>query len=204
MGSFFGYSWDTFNWVTVVACYKISGHSIKEMHNWNYYSSQLPVHKNIYVELCCKVHDFLFCLQIRGSKSKALHDKVLVNCQYSMATFSTGERKRRPRGDRKSKEMTMHLQQTFDAAIITNLHPRSQIDIFVEVNHRPCFLKCIFWCSITMYIIHQFNNFTHRFVLLKSTGTYPAHSLNEQQFLKNNNVSVQKNMNWNDFICQNI
>lgn len=71
--------------------------------------------------------------EIRGSKSKALHDKVLVNCQYSMATFSTGERKRRPRGDRKSKEMTMHLQQTFDAAILTSLYPRSQIDIFVEV-----------------------------------------------------------------------
>ncbi|XP_033754767.1 exosome complex component RRP41-like [Pecten maximus] len=71
--------------------------------------------------------------EIRGSRSKALHDKVLVNCQYSMATFSTGERKRRPRGDRKSQEMTMHLQQTFDAAIQTSLYPRSQIDIFVEV-----------------------------------------------------------------------
>merc|ERR1719229_864863 len=27
----------------------------------------------------------------------------------------------------------MHLQQTFDAAIMTSLYPRSQIDIFVEV-----------------------------------------------------------------------
>ncbi|KAL5021551.1 hypothetical protein ScPMuIL_000706 [Solemya velum] len=71
--------------------------------------------------------------EIRGSRGKALHDKVLVNCQYSMATFSTGERKRRPRGDRKSQEMTMHLKQTFDAAIQTALYPRSQIDIFVEV-----------------------------------------------------------------------
>ncbi|KAL3859094.1 hypothetical protein ACJMK2_009327 [Sinanodonta woodiana] len=68
-----------------------------------------------------------------GGRGKALHDKVLVNCQYSMATFSTGERKRRPRGDRKSKEMTMHLQQTFNAAIMTSLYPRSQIDIYVEV-----------------------------------------------------------------------
>lgn len=71
--------------------------------------------------------------EIRGSRSKLLQDKVLVNCQYSMATFSTSERKRRPRGDRKSQEMTMHLQQTFNAAILTSLHPRSQIDIFVEV-----------------------------------------------------------------------
>lgn len=71
--------------------------------------------------------------QIRGSKSKALHDQLLVNCQYSTATFSMGERKRRPRGDRKSTEMSAHLQQTFAAAIKTELFPRSQIDIFVEV-----------------------------------------------------------------------
>ncbi|KAK6174649.1 hypothetical protein SNE40_017885 [Patella caerulea] len=71
--------------------------------------------------------------EVKGSRAKMLQDKVLVNCQYSMATFSTGERKRRPRGDRKSTEMTMHLKQTFDAAIITNLYPRSQIDIYVEV-----------------------------------------------------------------------
>eukprot|EP00061_Rhincodon_typus_P003143 g19396.t1 len=56
----------------------------------------------------------------------------MVNCQYSMATFSTGERKRRPHGDRKSSEMTLHLKQTFEAAILTQLYPRSQIDIYVQ------------------------------------------------------------------------
>lgn len=50
-----------------------------------------------------------------------------------MATFSTLERKRRPRGDKKSQEMTLHIQQTFEATILTQLYPRSQIDIFVEV-----------------------------------------------------------------------
>ena len=72
--------------------------------------------------------------QVRGGKSKVLHDKALLNCQYSMAVFSSGERKRRPRGDRKSMEMTQHLQQTFEAAILTHLYPKSQIDIFVEVS----------------------------------------------------------------------
>ncbi|GFG30193.1 hypothetical protein Cfor_12709 [Coptotermes formosanus] len=71
--------------------------------------------------------------EIRGSRTKALHDKALVNCQYSMATFSTGERKRRPRGDRKSQEMSMHLRQALQAAIRVEVYPRSQIDIFVEV-----------------------------------------------------------------------
>ena len=62
-----------------------------------------------------------------------MHDNAFINCQYSMATFSTGERKQRPRGDRKSMEMTHHLKQTFDGAILTHLYPRSQIDIYVEV-----------------------------------------------------------------------
>jgi hypothetical protein len=47
-----------------------------------------------------------------------------VNCQYSAAVFSTNERKRRPRGDRKSLEMTIHLKQTFEAVIKTDLYPR--------------------------------------------------------------------------------
>jgi exosome complex component RRP41 len=67
-------------------------------------------------------------------RSKLQYDKVLINCQYSMATFSTSERKRRPRGDRKSQEMTMHLKQTFEAAVMTHLYPKSQIDIYVEVR----------------------------------------------------------------------
>ncbi|EHB16902.1 Exosome complex exonuclease RRP41 [Heterocephalus glaber] len=74
-----------------------------------------------------------FLFQIRGSRSRALPDRALVNCQYSSATFSTGERKRRPHGDRKSCEMGLQLRQTFEAAILTQLHPRSQIDIYVQV-----------------------------------------------------------------------
>ncbi|XP_072269365.1 exosome complex component RRP41 [Pyxicephalus adspersus] len=71
--------------------------------------------------------------EVRGSRSKTLHDRAVVNCQYSMATFSTGERKRRPHGDRKSSELTIHLKQTFEAAILTQLYPRSQIDIYVQI-----------------------------------------------------------------------
>lgn len=71
---------------------------------------------------------------MRGSRSRARHDRAVINCQYSMATFSTAERKRRPHGDRKSTEMSLHLKQTFEAAVITQLFPRSQIDIYVKVS----------------------------------------------------------------------
>lgn len=71
---------------------------------------------------------------MRGSRSRARHDRAVINCQYSMATFSTAERKRRPHGDRKSTEMSLHLKQTFEAAVMTQLFPRSQIDIYVKVH----------------------------------------------------------------------
>ncbi|XP_038616232.1 exosome complex component RRP41 [Tachyglossus aculeatus] len=82
--------------------------------------------------------------EMRGSRSRALPDRALVNCQFSMATFSTGERKRRPHGDRKATEMSQHLQQTFEDAILTQLYPRSQIDIYVQIlqadggNYAAC------------------------------------------------------------------
>ena len=69
----------------------------------------------------------------RDTRLRPLHDRVVVNCQYSMAVFSTGERKNRPRGDRKSLEMSQHLKQTFEATIKVELYPRSQIEIFVEI-----------------------------------------------------------------------
>ncbi|MBN3314626.1 EXOS4 protein, partial [Atractosteus spatula] len=71
--------------------------------------------------------------EVRGSRGKALHDRAVINCQFSMATFSTAERKRRPHGDRKSSEVSQHLKQTFEAAILTQLYPRSQIDIYVKI-----------------------------------------------------------------------
>lgn len=69
-----------------------------------------------------------------GGKMKGtLHDKAYVNCQYSQATFSTIERKRKPRTDIRSLELTNNIREIFDNVILTNLFPNSQIDIFLEV-----------------------------------------------------------------------
>ncbi|CAB3361063.1 Hypothetical predicted protein [Cloeon dipterum] len=71
--------------------------------------------------------------EVRLNRSKTHHDRAYINCQFSMAVFSTSERKRRPRGDRKSQEMDMNLNQIFESAIRTELYPRSRIDIYLEV-----------------------------------------------------------------------
>ena len=57
-----------------------------------------------------------------------------------MATFSGTERKNRTHGDWKSIEMTMHLKQTFEAVILTEKFPKSQIDIYVEVFLVLCYI----------------------------------------------------------------
>ncbi|XP_072377320.1 exosome complex component RRP41 [Diabrotica undecimpunctata] len=72
---------------------------------------------------------------VKGGRSKAFHDSAVINCQFSMAVFSTTDRKKRPRGDRKSTELSMHLQQALEAAIKSELYPFCQIDIYVEVLH---------------------------------------------------------------------
>lgn len=48
-------------------------------------------------------------------------------------SFTSGERKRRPRGDWKSQERSLQLRHAMEAIIHLELYPRSQIDIFVEV-----------------------------------------------------------------------
>ncbi|XP_065053619.1 exosome complex component RRP41-like [Rhopilema esculentum] len=67
------------------------------------------------------------------NRAKSVHDKAVVNCEYSMATFSTNYRRSRPTGDRRSTELTIALEKVFEAAIMTSIYPRSQIDIFVQV-----------------------------------------------------------------------
>lgn len=64
-----------------------------------------------------------------GSSSKGSEEKAVISCQYSMATFSTSDRKKRPRGDQRSIEITNNLKQVFESAILTELYPHSQIDI---------------------------------------------------------------------------
>ncbi|KAF8412155.1 hypothetical protein HHK36_000111 [Tetracentron sinense] len=67
------------------------------------------------------------------NRSQQLNDQALVRCEYSMANFSTGDRMRKPKGDRRSTEISLVIRQTMEACILTHLMPRSQIDIFVQV-----------------------------------------------------------------------
>lgn len=75
--------------------------------------------------------------QPRGKSAASITKatKGVVNCQFSTAVFSfgAGERKKKPRGDRKSQERSLQLRHAMEAIINLELFAKSQIDIFVEV-----------------------------------------------------------------------
>ncbi|KAI9917293.1 hypothetical protein PsorP6_012627 [Peronosclerospora sorghi] len=56
-------------------------------------------------------------------------------CEFTLAAFTTSERKPRRSGGRKKLEMSLTVKHIFEACIQTQLYPRSQIDIFVQVLH---------------------------------------------------------------------
>ncbi|KAK0469947.1 exosome component 4 [Desarmillaria tabescens] len=66
-------------------------------------------------------------------RSQTLYDRANINVEVSIASFSTGERRKRSRGDKRILEMAATIKSTFEPVVQTNLYPRSQIDIFVQV-----------------------------------------------------------------------
>ncbi|CAA7023084.1 unnamed protein product [Microthlaspi erraticum] len=70
--------------------------------------------------------------EIQNKSHQQKNDHALVLCEYSMAHFSTGDR-RRQKNDRRSTELSLVIRQTMEACILTELLPHSQIDIFLQV-----------------------------------------------------------------------
>ena len=78
------------------------------------------------------------------SRSRAVYDRATVVVDFTIAAFSTLERKKRGKNERSThnsvyaegrriQEISLALKQTFEEAIQTHLFPRSQIDISVFV-----------------------------------------------------------------------
>ncbi|KAI5799992.1 ribosomal protein S5 domain 2-type protein [Geopyxis carbonaria] len=66
-------------------------------------------------------------------RSKQLHDKATVSVEVTFAAFSGTDRKHRGRNDKRVQEMRTTLQRTFAQALLTHLHPRSEITISLHI-----------------------------------------------------------------------
>lgn len=70
-----------------------------------------------------------------------------------MASFSTGERKKRMKGDRRSTEISLVIRQTFESVIHTQLFPRSQIDIYIQILQADGGTRCAAINAATLALI---------------------------------------------------
>eukprot|EP01087_Luapelamoeba_hula_P003614 TRINITY_DN1340_c0_g1_i1.p1 TRINITY_DN1340_c0_g1~~TRINITY_DN1340_c0_g1_i1.p1 ORF type:complete len:248 (+),score=34.00 TRINITY_DN1340_c0_g1_i1:131-874(+) len=82
-----------------------------------------------------------------------IHDRAFVTCQYTMASFSTGDRKGKSKGDRRAMEISLVIRNTFEAAIMTKLYPRSQIDIHIQIIQADGGTRCAGINAATLALI---------------------------------------------------
>ncbi|KAK9761583.1 Exosome non-catalytic core component [Basidiobolus ranarum] len=66
-------------------------------------------------------------------KAQVQHDRAIVNVEFNIAPFSTSERKKRSKSDKRLLEIASTIKQTFEPVIMTTLSPRSQIDIYLQI-----------------------------------------------------------------------
>jgi len=66
-------------------------------------------------------------------RSQTIHDRANINVEVSVAAFSSGERRRRGRADRRNLELVATIKSTFEPVIQTHLYPRSEINVYVQV-----------------------------------------------------------------------
>ncbi|KAI8477233.1 MAG: ribosomal protein S5 domain 2-type protein [Monoraphidium minutum] len=75
-------------------------------------------------------------------RSQLRHDRAIVKCEYAMAAFSTGERRRRGKADRRSTELSLVIRNTLEQTIQLEEYARSQIDVYVQVLQADGGTRC--------------------------------------------------------------
>ncbi len=90
----------------------------------------------------------LATLHASQSKAAKTHWILIASCLTLLPSFSihAGERRRRGKADRRATEIGMAIRNTMEQTILTELLPRSQIDIYVQV------CGCGVCCDLTTII----------------------------------------------------
>ncbi len=74
-------------------------------------------------------------------KHIALPDRAVIKCRYHMAPFSVDERKS-PAPSRRELELSKVIREALEPAVLTDLYPRTTIDLFVEVLQSDGGSRC--------------------------------------------------------------
>jgi exosome complex component RRP41 len=74
-------------------------------------------------------------------KHIALPDRAALRCRYHMAPFSTEER-RSPAPSRRDMELSKVIREALEPSILTQLYPRTTIDVFIEILQSDGGTRC--------------------------------------------------------------
>lgn len=74
-------------------------------------------------------------------KHIALPDRAVIRCRYHMAPFSVEERKS-PAPSRREMELSKVIREALEPVVLTDLYPRTTIDLFVEVLQSDGGSRC--------------------------------------------------------------
>lgn len=74
-------------------------------------------------------------------KHIALPDRAVIRCRYHMAPFSVEERKS-PAPSRRELELSKVIRESLETSIVSELYPRTSIDIFIEVLQSDGGSRC--------------------------------------------------------------
>jgi exosome complex component RRP41 len=70
-----------------------------------------------------------------------LSDRATLRCRYHMAPFSTEER-RSPAPSRRDIELSKVIREALEPAVISEMYPRTTIDVFIEVLQSDGGTRC--------------------------------------------------------------
>src|SRR2546426_7151206 len=74
-------------------------------------------------------------------KHIALPERAVIRCRYHMAPFSVDERKS-PAPSRREMELSKVIRESLEPVVLTDLYPRTTIDVFIEVLQSDGGSRC--------------------------------------------------------------
>ncbi len=79
----------------------------------------------------------------RECRMRHLQDptKAIITVKYNMETYSVSDRKR-PGTDRRSVEISKLISEALNAVVMTELYPRTTIDVYIEILQANAGTRC--------------------------------------------------------------
>ncbi|KAL1745920.1 ribosomal protein S5 domain 2-type protein [Schizophyllum fasciatum] len=120
-------------------------------------------------------------------RSQSAHDRATINVEVGTAPFSSGERRKRGRGDKRVQELCYTVQQTFEPVVLAAIYPRSTIDIFVTVLQQDGSLIPACINATTMALVCAGVPLLD-FVCAVSAGVHDTHAMLDLTTLEENDL----------------